>query len=82
MKIALLLAAFAGCLLLFIWQRSDSAARATRDAAAMTGLQAKYDAALQENRDLKQAMQKKAAIRGALATSLPLANRYRALEKK
>jgi hypothetical protein len=82
MKIAFVLAACAAVMLVFIWQRSDARSRAASDATVLAGLQAKYDAALQENRALKQALQKQSANRGALATAMPIATRYRALEKK
>ena len=78
MKTALLLCALAGCLLLLIWQRSDATARAARDARSLSELQAKYDAAAGENRALRLEMQRKQAIRGALASAVPVAARYSA----
>lgn len=79
MKGVFLLAGLAVCFVgVVLWQRQDFAARTARQGQAIALVQARYDAALAQNRALELSLAKKESTRSAYASAASIAAHYRA----
>lgn len=72
----------AACVGIVFYQNHRIAAETVRQNAAIALLQSRCEAAQSENRMLRIQLQKKAATGVAYTSGLPIAARYRGLEKR